>query len=270
MPKVIIGTEWYKPLQFCKDVNLVALIQGVPDKRSRNTAKVVEVKSHTTDDVVQKGVVSRADKVGNDAAAEAADLCRRRRPQHVLDSRRRLFGTCSYWYLLVEEVHHSFNAVVRTVVNNDGYCGTAPDPLVWSSGALHKAPTLLLSFRSLGSWLARLPCYQGSAPLMYRIGHTKLARWLSPVLFPRSSHWQSDVGNPGLEGASHFELLIQYETWAGESSVMEQAVAQIVASAVPFDPGTEKWRSCWFLGLTFRASADLPGGGKIFPMRDWR
>ena len=58
-----------------------------------------------------------------------------------------------------------------------------------------------------------------------------------------------------------------YELWAGERLELEKAVPgycrparSISVSAVPFGPGTDIWRSLWFIGALFRGLRDLPLG----------
>ena len=72
-------------------------------------------------------------------------------------------------------------------------------------------------------------------------------------------------------GVSHVELLILYELWTGERLQLEKAVPRycrpgrsISVSAVPYGPGTDIWRSCWFLGALFRGLRDLPFGLRRF------
>ena len=81
--------------------------------------------------------------LGNDAADEAADFGRRRVGHLVIDARRNLSGVCSRWYPVILDLHRFFIAFSRAVVNHDGRGGTAPDPLVWSAGALHKRRRLV-------------------------------------------------------------------------------------------------------------------------------
>ena len=63
---------------------------------------------------------------------------RRRVGNVVIDARRNLSGVCNRWYLVILDLHRFFIAVSRAVVNHDGGPGTAPDPLVWSAGAIPK------------------------------------------------------------------------------------------------------------------------------------
>ena len=87
--------------------------------------------------MVLDGRVRGVDRLGNDAADEAADFGRRRVSLAVIDARRNLSGVCS-------------------VVNHDGRDGTAPDPLVWSAGALPKRRRLVHAVRDRAFCLGRL------------------------------------------------------------------------------------------------------------------
>ena len=71
------------------------------------------------------------DKLGNDAADEAADF-----------GRWMLVVTClvsaGVRYPIILDLHRFFIAISRAVVNHDDREGTALDPLVWSAGVLPK------------------------------------------------------------------------------------------------------------------------------------
>ena len=77
------------------------------------------------------GQVREVDRLGNNAADEAADFGRRRVSNAVIDARRNLSGVCNRWYLVLLDLHRFFIAISRAVVNHGGRDGTAPDPLVW-------------------------------------------------------------------------------------------------------------------------------------------
>ena len=60
---------------------------------------------------------------------------------------------------IILDLHRFFIAIARAVVNHDGLGGTAPDPPVWSAGALHKRRRLVHAVRDraflpgpLGIW----------------------------------------------------------------------------------------------------------------------
>ena len=87
------------------------------------------------------------DRVGTNAADEASDFGRRRHDHAVIDARRNLSLVCSRWYPVLLDLHRFFIAISRAVVNYCGHGGTAPDPLVWSSGALPKRGRLVHAVR---------------------------------------------------------------------------------------------------------------------------
>ena len=75
--------------------------------------------------VVLDGRVREVDKLGNDAADEAADFGRRRVSPAVIDARRNLSGVCGRWYPVILDLHRLFITISRAVVNHDGrngYC----------------------------------------------------------------------------------------------------------------------------------------------------
>ena len=115
--------------------------------RGLATARVTKVKGHADEGVVLDGRVREVDKLGNDAADEAADCGRGRIGNAVIDARRNLSGVFCRWYPVVLDLHRFFIAISRTVVNHDGLGGTAPDPLVWSAGALPKRRRLVDAVR---------------------------------------------------------------------------------------------------------------------------
>ena len=104
--------------------------------RGLDTVRITKVKGHACQSIVLDSRVREVDRIGNDAADEAADFGRRRVGDAVIDARRDLSGVCGRWYPVLLDLHRFFVAISRAVVNHDGRDGTAPDPLVWSAGAL--------------------------------------------------------------------------------------------------------------------------------------
>ena len=98
--------------------------------RGPDTVRVSKVKGHADEVMVHNCQVREADRLGNNAADEAADFGRRRVGNAVIDARRNLSGVCNRWYPVIHDLHRFFIAVSRAVVNHDGGPGTAPDPLV--------------------------------------------------------------------------------------------------------------------------------------------
>ena len=215
--------------------------------------------------MVLSGRVRREDKLGNDAADEAADFGRRRVQPAVIDARRNLSGVCSRWYPVVLDLHRFSLLFLVEWSNHDGRDGTAPDPLVWSAGALPMRRRLVHAVRDQAflpgppgiwhsDWLqipAAAICAEDIARWPYTLG--LLVKWVS---FLNSLHWPVGDLDLGVGGVSYVELLILYELWAGERLSLEKAHPRYLrpgrpfsVSAVPFGPGTDIWRSCRFLVL---------------------
>ena len=178
------------------------------------------------------------------------------------------------------DLHRFFIAVSGAVENHDGNGGTAPDPLVWSAGALHKRRRLVHAVRDRAflpgplhighsEWLqipAAAICAEDIALCPYTPG--LLVKWVS---FLHSLHWPVGDLDLGVGGVSYVELLILYELWAGERLSLEKAHPRyfrpgrpISVSAVPFGPGIDIWRSCRFIGALMRSLCFLPGGLRRF------
>ena len=115
--------------------------------RGLATARVTKVKGHADEGMVLDGRVRGIDKLGNDAADEAADFGRRRVSNLVIDARRNWSEVCGRWYPVILSLHRFFIAISRAVVNHDGRDGTAPDPLVWSAGTRPKRRRLVHAVR---------------------------------------------------------------------------------------------------------------------------
>ena len=228
--------------------------------------------------MVLDGRVREIDRIGNDAANEAAALGRRV-GNAVIDARRNLSGVCGRWYPVLLDLHGFFIAIV---VNHDDLGGTAPDPLVWSAGALSKRRRLVHAVRDRAflpgppgfwdsEWVnvpASAICAEDIAQWPYTPG--LLVKW---VAFVGTLHWPIGELDLGVGGVSYVELLILYELWAGERLSLEKAHPRflrpgrpISVSAVPFGPGIDIWRSCRFIGALMRSLCLLPGGlGRFLP-----
>ena len=97
--------------------------------------------------MILDGRVREQDRVGDNAADEAADCGRRRVGHAVIDALRNLSGACGRWYPVVLDLRRFFIAISLVVVNQDGRDGTAADPLVWSAGAFPKRGRLVHAVR---------------------------------------------------------------------------------------------------------------------------
>ena len=272
--RLLDGCRGPVPLELVNDGDLLLLIERMLHHRGLDTVRICKVKGHADEDMVLHGRVRGEDKLGNDAADEAADFGRRRVSPAVIDARRTLSGVCSRWYSIILDLHRFFIAVSRAVVNLDGRGGTAPDPLVWSAGALHKRRRLVHAVRDRAflpgppgirhsEWFqvpAAAICAEDVALWPYTPG--LLVKWVSFLI---SLHWPVGDLDLGVGGVSYEELLILYELWTGERLSLEKAHPRylrpgrpISVSAVPFGPGIDIWRSCRFIGALMRYLCLLP------------
>ena len=253
--RLLGGCRGTKPFELVNDGDLLFLIDRMLRQRGLDTVSISRVKGHADDGMVLSGRVRRENKLGNDAADEAAGLGRRRVSPAVIDARRNLSGVCGRWYPVILDLHRFLIAISRTVVNHDSLGGTAPDPLVWSAGALHKRRRLVHAVRDRaflpgppGIWCsewcqvpAAVVCVEDIALWPYTLG--LLVQWVS---FLNSLHWPVGDLDLGVGGVSYVELLIMYELWAGERLSLEKAHPRyhrprrpISVSAAPFGPGID-------------------------------
>ena len=116
-------------LELVTDGDLLLLIERVLHLGGPDTVRITKVKGHADEGMF-------VDRIGNDAADEAADFGRIRVGDAVIDARRNLSGVCGRWYPVLLDLQRFFIAISRAVVKYVGKDGTAPDPLVWSVGAL--------------------------------------------------------------------------------------------------------------------------------------
>ena len=130
-------------------VTFLFLFAGLLDLRGRETVRITKVIGHADEGMVFDGRVREHDRLGNSAADEAADFGRRRVGPAVIDARRNLPGGCGRWYPVILSLHRFFTAISMAVVDHDGNDGTAPDPVVWSAGALPKRRRLVHAVRNL-------------------------------------------------------------------------------------------------------------------------
>ena len=270
------------PLELATDGDLLVLIRRMLDLRGRDTDRVTKVKGHADEGMVFDGWVRELDRLGNNAADEAADFGRRRVGPAVFDARCDMSGVCGRWYPVILSLHRFFFAISRAVVDHDGNDGTAPDPMVWSAGVLRKRRRIVHAVRDLavlaglpalwlGDWVAGLAVTIGADDIAlwpYTLG--LLVKWVS---FLGSLHWPVGRMDLGVGGISYVELLILNELWAGERLILGKAHPRylrpgrpISVSAVPFGPGIDIWRSCRFIGAMMRSLCMLRGGlGRFVP-----
>ena len=280
--RLLDGCRGAVPFELVTDGDLLLLIDRMLRSRGLDTVRISKVKGHADDGMVLHGQVRREDKLGNDAADEAADFGRRRVSPAVIDARRNLSGVCGRWYPIILDLHRFFIAISRAVVNHDDLGGTAPHPLVWSAGAPRKRRRLVFAVRDRAflpgppriwhsEWCQVPSVIVSNADVdLWPYTPGLLVKWVS---FLNTLHWPVGNLDLGVGGISYVELLILYELWAGERLRLEKAHPRylrpgrrISVSAVPFGPGIDIWRSCRFIGALMRALCLLPGGlGRFVP-----
>ena len=242
-------------LSSSKDGDLLVLIERMLHLRGLTTVRISKVKGHADEVMVLQGRVREVDRIGNDAADEAADFGRGRVGHLVIDARRNLSKGCGRRYPVLLDLHRFFIAISRAVVNHDDRDGTALDLLVWSAGALPKRRRLVHAVRDWAFCLGRLVFWDSawvnvpaSAICAEDISHWPytpglLVKW---VAFLGTLHWPAGGVDLGVGGFSYVELLILCELWAGERLSLEKAHPRylrpgrpISVSAVPFGPGLD-------------------------------
>ena len=103
--RLLGGCRGPKPSELVNDGDLLLLIDRMLRQRNLDTVCISKVKGHADDGMVLHGQVRREDKLGNDAADEAADFGRRRVSPAVIDARRNLSGVCGRWYRVILDLH---------------------------------------------------------------------------------------------------------------------------------------------------------------------
>ena len=273
-----------RPFELLVDGDLLSLVKMLVLARGAGTTDVSKVKGHADEGLVWSGRVREADKIGNDMADEAADFGRRRVGADVMDARREFAGACRIWYPVIRDLHRFFIAIARVLVNDDGKGGTAPDPLVWCSGAKGKRRRVIEAVRDFAMipgpqrlWVGRWFKWPDIA-----ISDNDVGRWpfstgalVKMAAFLSSLSWPSEVSDLGPGGVSYVEILILYERWAGERLRVEDSIPKyrkpgrpISVSAAPLCPDVDVWRLCEYFGRMMRALCHLPGGlGRFIPGR---
>ena len=75
--------------------------------------KVAQVKDHASDEMVAGGSVRWQEKDGNEAAERAADLCRIRQPEQIMDATRPIQNASSFGYPIICELHRFFHCCCK-------------------------------------------------------------------------------------------------------------------------------------------------------------
>ena len=205
------------------------------------------------------------------------DFGRRRVSNAVIDARRNLsLVPCDF--VPASTFHCHFSCCGQY----DGQGGTAPDPLVWSPGALPKRRRLVHAVRD-GAFLPGPP----------GIGDSEWVPVPASVICAEDvAHWPKTTGIlvKWVAFLGHYIGLLAGRILGLVASLilncsfymicglvrgcpLIKAVPRylrpgrpISVSAVPFGPGIDIWRSCRFIGALMRSLCFLPGGlGRFVP-----
>ena len=233
--RILDGRVSSRPCELLPDGDLLLLIERMLHFRGLNTVRISMVKGHTDEALVRAGAVRGLDKLGNDGADEAAAFGRRRVPWWDMDARQIFF-----WCLrrpIVLSLHRFFIA------------GTSIDPLVWSAGSAPKKRRVAVRDRF---FVASVGMLSNGLPFsIIYIGLLLIAVLVWVVCLLWSCLFCMNFVRVRLE----LEKAVPRYRRPGRS---------ISVSAVPFDPGTDIWRSCRFIGALFRGLRDLPFGLRRF------
>ena len=107
--RLLDGHRGSVPFELLNDGDLLLLIDRMIRHRGADTVSISKVKGHADEGMVLDGRVREVDRLGNDAADEAADFGRRRVSLAVIDARRNLSGVCGRWYPVVLNLHRFFH-----------------------------------------------------------------------------------------------------------------------------------------------------------------
>ena len=239
--------------------------------RGLDTVRVTKVKGNPDESMVLNGLVRESDRFVNSAADDTADFGRRRVGNAVIDARRNLSGVCGRWYLVILDLHRFFIAISRAVVNHDGGSGAAPDPLVWSAGALPKRRRLFHAVRDRAFLPGPFGILNGfifllllSVLKMLHIVPVHLVFWLNGSLSLAVYICVLVVWILGLVAFLTLSCLF-FMSFAQVRLSLEKATHRyllpgcpISVSVVPFGPGIDIWRSCRFIGALMRSLCLLP------------
>ena len=97
------------PFELVNDGDLLLLIERMLRHRGLDTVRITKVKGHADEGIVLDGRVKEIDRLGNNAADEAADVGRRRVGNSVIDARRNLSGVCGRWYPVILDLSSVFH-----------------------------------------------------------------------------------------------------------------------------------------------------------------
>ena len=103
--RLLDGCHGPVPFELVNDGDLLLLIERMLHLRGLDTVRISKAKGHADEGMVLDGQVREVDRLGNDAADEAADFGRWRVGNAVIDARRNLSGVCGRWYPVILDLH---------------------------------------------------------------------------------------------------------------------------------------------------------------------
>ena len=181
--RLLDGRHGSIPLELVQNGDLFLLIDRMLHLMGLGTVRITTVKGHADERTVLDGRVRELDRLGNDAADEAADFGLWRVSNAVIDARHNLSGVCGRWYPAILTLHRFFIAISRAVVNHDGRDGLALDPLVWSAGALPKRRRLVHAVRDISPWATCIWDSEWVTVLASAFCVEDVAHWPIPLVF---------------------------------------------------------------------------------------
>ena len=118
--RLLYGHHGSLPFELVKGGDLLLRVDRMLRLRGLDTVRVTkvkghadeaEVKGHADQGMVLDGRVRELDRLGNDAADEAAGFGRRRVGNAVIDARRNLSAVCGRLYPVLLDLHRFFIAI---------------------------------------------------------------------------------------------------------------------------------------------------------------
>ena len=186
------------------------------DLRGSDTVRVTKVKGHADEGMVSDGRVRELDRLGNNAADEAADFGHRRVGPGVIDAVIicLVFVVAAVLFFLI--YIGSLLLFLERLVIMMGLVVLPPDPMVWSAGSLPKRRVIVHAVRNLamlpgppalwvGEWVASPSvAIDADDVAHWPFAPGLLVKWVS---FLRSLHWPVHGGDLGVGGISYVELV---------------------------------------------------------------
>ena len=190
--RLLDGNVCSRPAELVKDGDLILLIGRMLRLRGLDTVRITKVKGHVDECMVRDGGVRELDRLGNDAADEAADFGRRTVDFPVIDARRNFAGVCGRWYPVVLVLHRFFLTrspglwLTMWVVMEVRLIRWSGLLVLFQKGAGWFMLCAIMFFcmvqRAFGMVNGSLLLLHLSLMMTLGLGHTPLGSWLSGLL----------------------------------------------------------------------------------------